>query len=319
MSIPACETLRSFERTLAPDFPEFHFLHFWKEFPTDPNASIQTMFRALFGGIGLRKPVAFWSVFPENHPGFDEAPFRARTHVHVAFSGERHFLDPSGFDLNLIIAADDPARNVVSFVPFAAYAHEFDLWSSFSSARPVGLAKRFCVAVVSNDSCEVRNRFLLRLNRRKGVDSCGRWLNTVGFLAPRDQHRFGDRYLHFLRNYKFMVCFENARQSYYLTEKLANAYAGGCVPVYWGARETKQWLNARAFLQLDDESDAAMDALIERMCALDADPDAHLAIFGQPLVVGPVPDLMRVETIRKKIADTLRRTRPDAFADIERR
>jgi hypothetical protein len=34
-----------------------------------------------------------------------------------------------------------------------------------------------------------------------------------------------------------MVCFENTCQSLYLTEKLANAYAAGCVPIYWGAPE----------------------------------------------------------------------------------
>ena len=80
-----------------------------------------------------------------------------------------------------------------------------------------------------------------------------------------------------------MVCFENTRRSHYLTEKLANAYAAGCVPVYWGAPEAPVWLNGRAFLALEDDSDAAADALIDRMLAFDDDDDAYAAVFREHL------------------------------------
>jgi len=138
-------------------------------------------------------------------------------------------------------------------------------------------------------------------------------MNTTGFVAPRDGSAFGQRYYPFLQQYKFMVCFENQQRSHYLTEKLAHAYAAGCVPVYWGAPEASHWLNPKAFLSLADESDAAMDALIDRMCALDADDTAYAALFAEPLIAGEIPTLMRIEELRAKVAATLRRTRPDAF------
>jgi alpha(1,3/1,4) fucosyltransferase len=138
-------------------------------------------------------------------------------------------------------------------------------------------------------------------------------MNTTGFIAPRDEHDFGDRYYPFLQQYKFMICFENCKQSHYLTEKLANAYAAGCVPVYWGAPEARQWFNPNAFLTLEDESEAAMDALIDRMLELDMDDEAYSEVFRQPLLVDEIPPLMRLESMRERVAETLRRSRPDAF------
>jgi hypothetical protein len=152
---------------------------------------------------------------------------------------------------------------------------------------------------------------MIRLNQRAKIESCGRWMNNVGFLAPG-----GDDFFPFLRQYKFMVCFENAKQSHYMTEKLANAYAAGCVPVYWGAPEAHQWLNPHAFLRLEDESDAGMDALIDRMIALDRDDRAYAALFAEPLLLDGIPEVMRLETLRDKVARTLRRSRPDAFANV---
>jgi hypothetical protein len=307
-----CPELRRFAETVcAVDPPRLSYSDFWRGFPTVDASAIRTMFRALFGGLGLRERVVVRSVFPHHHANRDGAPVWAGDQVvRVAFSGEAHHLDVGAHDLNLIMAPDDPARNVVAYLSFAGNAHETGLWPLLEGRRPPSSGKKFCVAVVSNFKGDVRARFMIRLNQRAKIDSCGGWMNNVGFLAPG-----GDDYFRFLRQYKLMVCFENAKQSHYLTEKLANAYAAGCVPVYWGAPEAGQWLNRRAFLCLEDESEAGMDALIDRMIALDRDDRAYAAMFAEPLLPDGIPESMRLETLRDKIARTLRRARPDAFAD----
>jgi hypothetical protein len=273
------------------------------------------MFRALFGGLGLCKPVLIRSVFSHHHPGGGEAagPDSGEA-VRVAFSGEADHLDVDAHDLNLIMAPDDPGRNVVAYVNFAANAHEADLWPRLAGGRTLHPGKKFCVAVVSNFKGDVRCRFMMRLNQRKKIDSCGAWMNNVGFFPPSNDQHGPDAYFRFLQQYKFMVCFENAKRSHYLTEKLANAYAAGCVPVYWGAAEAREWLNPRAFVCLEDESDVGMDALIDRILEIDRNDAAYAAMFAEPLLPAGIPDVMRLETIRAKIARTLRRSRPDAFA-----
>jgi hypothetical protein len=315
MIMPPCPELRAFaDRVCAGGIPLLRYLDFWKEFPEDDQASIRTMFRALFGGLGLKKPVAIWSVFPHHQrPPDDEVALRGDGYVHVAFSGEPHVLDVTRHDLNLVMAPDAAETNVVAYIGFAALAHEFGLWPLLAGRGPARPDRKFCVAVVSNHEGAARARFLQRLHGRRAIHSCGRWMNTTGFLAPRDVATFGDRYYPFLAQYKFMVCFENTQRSHYLTEKLANAYAAGCVPVYYGAPEALAWLNERAFLSLEEDSDDAADALIDRMLALDADDAAYAAVFREPLLADGVPDFMRLETIRNKVETVLRRRRPDAF------
>ena len=289
-------------------------MDFWREFPDDDRASIRTMFRALFGGLGLRKAVAIQSVFAHHRTtsAGDRAELRTERYVHVAFSGEAHHVDFADHDLNLVMAADDPVANVVSFIGFGAYAHEYGLWPRFAERRE-NAADRFCVAVISNLGGGERNRFVPRLHGRRAIDSCGHWINTTGTLAPRDVLTFGDRYLPFLSRYRFMVCFENTRQSLYLTEKLANAYAAGCVPIYWGAPEAPRWLNPAAFLRLEDGSDQAIGRLIDRVLQLEGDAAAYAALHREPLLAGDVPEPLRLDVVRAKIESTLRRSRPDAF------
>jgi hypothetical protein len=312
----ASAELLSFARGVTASWtPDIKYLDFWTGFPHDDHqASLRVMFSALFGGLGIRKPIAIWTVFRHHRPQFNHARYWTDRFVHVAFSGEAHHLLPDSFDLSLIMAPDDPARGIVTYLNFAANAHEFGLWPLLRRRQAPPPERRFCVAVVSNRHCDVRNRFLTRLAGRGGFDSCGRWMNNAGFLAPFDVGAFGDRLYPFLAQYQFAISFENSRQSHYLTEKLANAYAAGTVPLYWGAPEAPAWLNRQAFLQLEDESDAGMEAFVDRVETLAADRRAYAATFEQPLLVGGIPSFMRLEVIREKIEAVLRRRRPDAFS-----
>jgi hypothetical protein len=56
-----------------------------------------------------------------------------------------------------------------------------------------------------------------------------------------------------------------------------------------------------------------MDALIARMIELDRNDRAYAQIFAEPLLPEGIPAAMRLETLRARIASTLRRSRPDAF------
>jgi hypothetical protein len=312
---PPSPKLRSFaEAVCAANPPRLLYRDFWRGFPADDSAAIRIMFRALFGGLGLRKPLLVRSVFSHHHADGGADGWGPDEVVRVAFSGEAEHLDVGAHDLNLIMAPDDPARNVVAYVNFAANAHEADLWPLLAGPRAFHPDKKFCVAVVSNFKGDVRSRFLMRLNQRQKIDSCGAWMNNVGFFPPPNDGDDPGAYFRFLQQYKFMVCFENSKRSHYLTEKLANAYAAGCVPVYWGAPEAREWLNPRAFVCLQDESDAGMDAVIDRILEIDRHDAAYAAIFREPLLPARIPEVMRLDTIRAKIAGTLRRSRPDAFA-----
>ncbi len=52
-----------------------------------------------------------------------------------------------------------------------------------------------------------------------------------------------------LKNYKFSICYENTQgHKGYITEKIFDCFAAGCVPVYWGAPNVTDYIPAEAFI-----------------------------------------------------------------------
>lgn len=45
-----------------------------------------------------------------------------------------------------------------------------------------------------------------------------------------------------------MIAFENADDPGYVTEKIANAFLAGAVPVYWGTADAFQVFNPKSFI-----------------------------------------------------------------------
>ena len=52
-----------------------------------------------------------------------------------------------------------------------------------------------------------------------------------------------------LQNYKFSICYENAKEiPGYITEKIFDSMAAGCIPVYWGAPNIQQYVPEECFV-----------------------------------------------------------------------
>lgn len=53
-----------------------------------------------------------------------------------------------------------------------------------------------------------------------------------------------------LRRYRFAICFENMVLPGWITEKIFDCFAAGCVPVYWGAPEVADVIPPEAFIDM---------------------------------------------------------------------
>jgi hypothetical protein len=149
-----------------------------------------------------------------------------------------------------------------------------------SLVRPQGYDARvhlnrtkFCSFVVSNPRSPERNRFFRRLNRAKPVDSAGRHFNNTG-QRVRDKQSF-------LLDYRMNLAFENTRSDGYITEKLVEPLLAGCVPIYWGAPDIARDFNPGCMINVADFPD--FDSAIEHILAVDANPEARLAILNAPV------------------------------------
>jgi len=137
---------------------------------------------------------------------------------------------------------------------------------------------KFCAFVVSNPLCRARNEFFRKLSRYKPVDSGGKVLNTLG-------HRVADKRA-FLADYKFTIAFENESHPGYTTEKIVEPMLVDSVPIYWGDPLIGREFDTRSFLSAHDchsrRTSALLDELVERVVAVDRDPDLLRRMLATP-------------------------------------
>lgn len=54
------------------------------------------------------------------------------------------------------------------------------------------------------------------------------------------------------KDYKFVFAMENTNDYGYITEKIANAYDSGAIPIYWGTDYVKELFNIESFVYVND-------------------------------------------------------------------
>lgn len=142
--------------------------------------------------------------------------------------------------------------------------------------------KRFCCAIISNgEDCE-RVRFLNRLDQRSNnrVTYLGKWKNSSNELNGIN---YWDKdYLKVINGFKFIVCFENRQVDGCFTEKLANAFASGSIPVYFGSKilANRYYTNAeKGMIIINDQSE--YDQVIDRMLFMDSDESIYRSFVDQ--------------------------------------
>ena len=71
-----------------------------------------------------------------------------------------------------------------------------------------------------------------------------------------------------LKNYKFSICYENMKDvKGYITEKIFDCFAAGCVPIYWGASNVRYFIPSNCFIAREDFS--SFDALVDFLQKMD--------------------------------------------------
>lgn len=223
--------------------------------------------------------------------------------LHVQFSGEPVHRNPDYFDLNIIAAY--PSDNTISHTLAGQHFYIHDLWNRLYEYRVATKKEKFCCYIVSNAHAVERRMFfdILTNAYKKKIDSCGQFNNNVGYLPPEIDT---PEYYDFLSQYKFMICFENSKVPYYLSEKIINAYLGKTIPVYWGAPNVLDYINEKAIIYVPNADIDSFRTAVNRIIELDQDPEKYREVYEQPLFKdGTFPQDMNVYELRKKINQAL--------------
>lgn len=149
-----------------------------------------------------------------------------------------------------------------------------DLLQPYYSERIKSIEKsKFCCMVVSNENSNERIDFFNKLSKYKKVDSGGKILNNVG--GP-----VADK-MEFIRNYKFIIAFENSSFPGYVTEKVYQPMFMNTIPIYWGSPLIHKDFNIdKILIRTDKKSE---DLLINRIIELDNNSKLYESFISQPV------------------------------------
>ena len=140
---------------------------------------------------------------------------------------------------------------------------------------------KFCCMVVSNCQSKKRLEFFEKLSLYKRVDSGGRVLNNIG--GP-----VADK-MKFIKDYRFVISFENASQLGYTTEKIIEPLIAECIPLYWGDPLVNKEFDSHRFLQLTDGK--TEEQLISEIIAIDENEEKAIDMLCAPkFVANKIPD-----------------------------
>jgi GR25 family glycosyltransferase involved in LPS biosynthesis len=141
----------------------------------------------------------------------------------------------------------------------------------------------FASYIVSNPKNEHRNSALGEVSKYKRVDSAGAHLNNMGMKLEGGLGGGGGEIVkhEFLQKYKFNICFENASESGYITEKYFHAKAAGCIPIYWGDPNLARDFNPAGGINTHGKS---WEQIREEVKAVDTDPMKYLQMFSIPAI-----------------------------------
>lgn len=199
----------------------------------------------------------------------------------INFIGEPVLPDTEHYNV-VLTSVNDPTSNIVDLPLVIMYLHCNHFLPRLHHRRTITeVPPSFCSFIVSNPKCAIRNTIFERLNRYKKVNSMGGYANNMGsvILYPYWSQSFFD----VIGSHKFMICGENTKMTTYSTEKIANPYLAYTIPIYWGTHNITNIFNPDSMLFLEDETEEAMDRLIQRIIELDTDDKKYLEFINRPV------------------------------------
>lgn len=266
------------------------YVDFWTNFDKNENDFTKFLRKHFDVEIDDKNPeYVFFSVFGYKHLDYKNA-------IKIFFTGE--CASPNFFECDYAIGFDDIHFHdrYLRYPLYKMFKYRKDLLN-LKNIDHSNKRDKFCCFVCSNKTgMKERTEMFELLSKYKQVDSGGRYLNNIGGpVADKDA---------FQRDYKFALCFENCCCEDYTTEKIVQAFASGCIPIYYGnpsiTKEFKKgsFINCHDFASLEeaveyvkkvDNDDTLYQSIIAKMefddSLFDEKPfeDFMLNIFNQPL------------------------------------
>ena len=228
-------------------------------------------------GFGKKKVTSPW--FRQHFPG-TTISINGEAWVQSNVTWER------GFELGLTQDSNQTfIRVYFAAMVLCSYSNEQRSLIFDPSKKPLNTRKRFLIYMASN-CVDFREAAFDAMSHIDVVYYGGRCAGNISDHNETavKQQRGG---MHWRMNarvfgqYRFCLVLENTKKDGYVTEKIINAFLGGCVPIYYGTEDVFQLFNIKAFVYYDIENPKpAMD----RVRYLNENRSAYNEVLAEPVL-----------------------------------
>ena len=155
---------------------------------------------------------------------------------------------------------------------------------------------RFTAQISSHDIGGERIALINLLTPIATIDCAGKFNRNTDEL----QTVYNDKKEDFLANYRFCICPENSLGDGYITEKVFEAIASGCIPIYWGACLEEGILNPKAILRYEKGKEKELFEQVQRLWT---DENAYKEFAMQPPFLDGAAEKIweMLENLKKKL------------------
>jgi len=116
-------------------------------------------------------------------------------------------------------------------------------------------------------------------------------------MGGRCRNKIGARIknkINFLSEYKFSIAMENSEGDGYISEKIADSFRAGTIPIYYGDYLIDEYINPKTYILIRGEKD--IDKNIEYIKKIDNDDKLYMEIMKEK----PILDDKFIEKIDDK-------------------
>lgn len=253
------------------------FVDFWESFDNKDNFFWNTLSRHYDLTLDEKNPeILFYSFAGLND--ISQKHFHKFDCIRIFYTGENIRPNFNECDFSLSYEYMDDKRNLRLPI-YVLYNDQDKLLHRKVDPWLLKIKTRFCCFVVSNPKNKVRNEFFKSLSKYKKVDSGGLYLNNIG-TPVKDKIKF-------MKDYKFVISFENESHPGYVTEKVYEPKLADAIPIYWGDPLVGNDFNAKSFINCHEFK--SMDEVIERIIELDNNDELYMKYATEPFFVNDSP------------------------------
>jgi hypothetical protein len=170
----------------------------------------------------------------------------------IYYTGEPNEINFSDFDY--VFSFDPDSTNNIRLPLWLLYINHNENFSSDKNF-PIGkkeLKDNIWIKKLKTDFC-VAPFSVIKKNRIEYFNLISSYKKITGFGIPfgnGDPEKLVYKKYDFISNFKFCMAFENTNKIGYVTEKLFQAKACGCIPIYWGNEYSKIDFNQNCFIDI---------------------------------------------------------------------